>query len=288
MQAWLAESGLNRVAYLRLKAVWKAADRLAALRVPGRDRVAEKPSWFSHWKLLAAASLLLVLGSAGGMLYLRGQRPSMQVYATQVGKTQQVRLADGSRIELNTNSRVRTEVTSTVRTVTLDSGEVYFDIVHDETRPFVVYAGNRRITDLGTRFSVYRDGEDVRVIVQEGRVRVDVLDGPQTDTPMVVAGGHAVIAHGAQTLLVAKDSQDITNDLSWRDGKLVFDQQPLAEAAEQFNRYNHQRILVEGQARKIRIGGSFKADNVAGFAALLHQGFGLTISKRGNDIVVSR
>ncbi len=287
MQSWLIESALNRVAYLRLKAVWENADRLAALRVPGRDSVAAQAPRVSYWKLLAATILLLGLGSAG-MLYLRGQQPSMQIYATQVGDTQHVRLADGSSIVLNTNSRVRTEVTSTSRMVTLDSGEVYFDIVHDETRPFVVYAGNRRITDLGTRFSVYRNGDDVRVIVQEGRVRVDVVGDAQTGAPVVVTGGHAIITHGAEMLLVAKPSQDITDDLSWREGKLVFNQQSLAEVAKQFNRYNRQRILVEGTARKIRIGGSFKADNVAGFAALLHQGFGLTVNKRGNDIVVSR
>lgn len=287
MQAWLNESSLNRVAYLRLKAVWRQADRLAALRVPGRASAGVQASALSYWKLMAASLLLLALG-ATGTVYWRDRPPAVQTYATAVGNTQQVRLADGSRIELNTNSRVRTEVTSTSRTATLDSGEAFFDIVHDEKRPFVVYAGNRRITDLGTRFSVYRNGDDVRVTVQEGRVRVDLLGRQRNNTPVVVTGGHAVIAHDAETLLVAKSPQDIRNDLSWRTGVLVFNQQLLAEAADQFNRYNHQQIMVEGRARKIRIGGSFKADNVAGFTSLLHQGFGLTVSKRGDDIVVSR
>jgi transmembrane sensor len=287
MQAWLAETSLNRVTYLRMKAVWNQADRLAALRVPGRD-LYPRPSWLaSHGRLLAAAGLLLALAGAGAF-HLLNRQPVPQIYATQVGGSQQVRLADGTRMELNTDTRVRAEVTSTSRTVTLDSGEAYFDVVHDEKRPFTVYAGNRRITDLGTRFSVYRKNDDVRVTVQEGRVRVDVLNNPAIASPVVAEGGHAVIAHGAETLLIAKSSRDIANDLSWRGGMLVFNQQTLSEVAEQFNRYNNQQIVVEGGARRIRIGGSFRQDNVAGFAALLHQGFGLTVSRRGDDIIVSR
>lgn len=287
MQAWLAQSSLNRVAYLRLKAAWQRADRLAALRAPGAAPRQAGASIMAHWRLLAAAGLLLALVS-GGVFHLVSRQPPAQTYATALGGSQQVRLADGSRMELNTNTRVHTEVTSTSRTVTLDSGEAYFDVVHDDRRPFVVYAGNRRITDLGTRFSVYRKDDDVRVTVQEGRVRVDVLGNPLVASPVVAEGGHAVIARGAETLLIAKTPSDISNDLSWRSGMLVFNQQTLAEVAEQFNRYNRQRILVEGGARKIRIGGSFRADNVAGFAALLRQGFGLTVNRRGDDIIVSR
>jgi len=286
MQAWLDQSTANRVAYLRLKAAWTRADRLAALHAPMRPAAVSPPR--HRWAFAVAAALLLgVIGSAG-MLYLQNQKPVMQTYATRLGETQQVELADGSRLQLNTNTRLHADVNGNSRTVTLDSGEAYFDIVHDANRPFTVFAGNRRITDLGTRFTVYRNGDDVRVTVQEGRVRVDVLNGGSAAAPVELAGGHAVIAHGTETLLVDRSAQDIANDLSWRNGMLVFNQQSLAEAADQFNRYNSQRIVVEGKARKIRIGGSFKADNVAGFTALLHQGFGLTVSKRGNDIVVSR
>ena len=59
-----------------------------------------------------------------------------------------------------------------VARIELASGEAYFDVVHDASRPFTVYAGNRRITDIGTKFSVFRNGDDVRVTVREGRVRV--------------------------------------------------------------------------------------------------------------------
>jgi transmembrane sensor len=201
---------------------------------------------------------------------------------------QAVRLSDGSRMELNTNTRVRTDVTAARRIVTLDSGEAYFDVVHDAARPFVVYAGNRRITDLGTKFSVFRNGDDVRVTVQEGRVKVDVLDRPAVDAPVVAEAGHTVMAKGSETLVFAKPDTGISSDLAWRSGMLVFNQQTLADAAEQFNRYNSRKIVVEGKARRIRIGGSFKADNVDVFVLLLHRGFGLSVDNQGTRIVVSR
>ena len=69
---------------------------------------------------------------------------------------------------------------------------------------------------------------------------------------------------------------------------LVFNQQSLAEAADQFNRYNARKLVVEGAARHIRIGGSFKADNVDVFVLLLHRGFGLSVDDEGKRIVVSR
>lgn len=284
LDAWLAETTLNRVAYLRLKSVWMRSDRLAVLKSPlplAAKRTARRPM-----ALAAMAAALAVLLGTGG--YLTWRLQAEKSFATGIGATQQVQLADGTRMELNTNTRVHTDVTAARRTVTLDAGEAYFDVVHDAKRPFVVYAGNRRITDLGTKFSVFRDGDDVRVLVREGRVRVEMLDKAAMSAPVVAQAGHAVITKGGETLLLAKPDHDITNALSWRRGMLVFSQQTLAEAAEQFNRYNAKQIYVEGDARKIRIGGSFKADNVDVFALLLRRGFGLSVNELDGRIVVSR
>jgi len=284
LDAWLAQSSLNKVAYLRLKASWRRADRLAALKQPiARDDRARR---ILQPRILAAlaAALTLLLGGTG---YLVWRASADQAYATDIGKTQSVLLADGSRMELNTNTRVHTDVTAARRIVTLDSGEAYFDVVHDASRPFTVLAANRRITDIGTKFSVLRNGNDVRVVVREGEVRVDVADG-QGGAPVLAQAGREVIAAGSESLVLGKPVREIENDLSWRAGMLVFDQETLAEAAEQFNRYNSRHIQVEGNARKIRIGGRFKAGNVDVFVQLLHRGFGLSVSDEGDRIVVSR
>jgi transmembrane sensor len=224
----------------------------------------------------------------GGSVYLTWRLQAEHAYATDVGGMQAVRLADGTRMELNTNTRLHAKVTDTARTVTLESGEAFFDVMHDEKRPFVVYAGNRRITDIGTRFSVFRNGDDVRITVQEGRVRVETLGSASPTAPLLAQAGRVVVAKDNETLVLTKCGKEIAESLSWRSGRLVFTQQTLAEAAEQFNRYNVRQIVVEGNARKIRIGGSFKVDNVDVFVQLLHRGFGLSVNEQGDRIVVSR
>jgi transmembrane sensor len=285
MEIWLEQSVLHKVSYLRLKEAWQRADRLAALKAPAmmmkRDRRRASPVA----GLAVAAGLTLLVGSAAWMLW-PSAKPAGGDFATGVGHMESLRLADGTQVELNTNTRLHTDLTAASRTVMLESGEAYFDVAHDDKRPFTVYAGNRRITDIGTKFSVFRDGDDVRVTVREGKVRVDVLN--QAVAPVLAEAGHVVVTKGGETLVIQKDGTQITDDLSWRDGVLVFHQQTLAEAADQFNRYNERQILVEGPARKIRIGGRFKADNVDVFVLLLHRGFGLSVNEQGRTIVVSR
>jgi len=283
LEAWLSQSSLNRVAYLRLKAVWQRADRLAALKspLPARPR--------GHiWNLPAAAAIAaaLILVAGTGWFFFQQRLPAGRDYATGIGERQAVRLADGTQIELNTNTRLHAEVTKMRRIVTLETGEAYFDVVHDAERPFTVNAGNRRITDLGTKFSVFRKDDDVRVVVKEGRVRVEQIGQPLA-SPLVAQEGREVISKGSETLLTSKPDHEISNDLSWRRGVLVFNQQTLAEVAEQFNRYNRRHIEVAGSARDIRIGGSFKADNVDVFVTLLHRGFGLSVDQQGDRILVS-
>jgi len=281
MTLWLEESTLNRVAFLRLKAYWRRADRLAAQKSP----ISLRPRPPMRPRMIAAAAAVLALAVGSGALAV-WQARLQNTYVTAIGATRTVRLADGTRIDLNTGTRARANVTGKVRSVTLESGEVYFDVVHDARRPFTVYAGKRRITDIGTKFSVYRDGDDVRVMVREGKVKVEVMGDPARTVE--ARAGQVVVAGEGETLVVAKPVSQIVDALSWRDGMLVFRQQTLAEVAAQFNRYNTRQIDVEGDARNMRIGGSFKAGNVDVFVLLLHRGFGLTVNDRGDRIIVSR
>jgi len=283
LEEWLAGSSHHRVAYLRLQTVWRRADRLAALHNP-LAQYSAPVSWVKRAALPIAAVLLILCGAA---YLLQHQPPAGREYATGTGQRQAVRLADGTEIELNTNTKLHASVTARSRIVTLETGEAYFSVVHDAARPFTVLAGNRRITDLGTKFSVFRNGEDVRVVVQEGQVRVELIGQPAA-AAMVAQAGHEVISTGGGALMAPKADQEIADELGWRRGMLNFNQQTLAEAAEQFNRYNSRHIEVEGSARKIRIGGSFKADNVDVFVGLLHRGFGLSVSEQGDRILVSR
>ena len=286
LAAWLDASVANRIAYLRLKTRWEQTRRLAALKASSRfsDRSASR-LLLTRLALAAAAAMVL---AAGGGYYFYLHRAVQAVYATRFGERSVLHLPDGTQIQLNAETRVRTSITHTTRTVTLDAGEAYFEVVHDANRPFVVLAGNRRITDLGTKFSVRRLGDDVRVTVVEGRVRIDVVNAPGTPEPVFANGGNIVVAKANETLVAPRSAQETSDDLGWRSGMLVFDQETLANAADEFNRYNHKQIVVEGAARDIRIGGSFRADNIHVFALLVRNALGLKVRDESDQIVISK
>jgi len=288
LDRWLDEATAHRVAYLRLSAGWARVDRLAALRGPDVVVATLPPARpRSIWRpgAIAAALVLTLLagGAVGGGWLIQGRN----VHATEVGGHTIVPLADGSRIELNTDSRVRAVIDEEKRLVWLEKGEAFFDVAHDG-RPFVVRAGDRRIVVLGTKFSVRRDGRKVLVSVLEGRVRVEPLGQAPGAPPVLVTGGDRVIAEARSTLVATRSADRVAADLAWRRGLLIFDQTSLRDAAVEFNRYNRRKIVItDPKVAEIRIGGSFDAENLDAFARLLNDGFDLTVEAEGDVFRIS-
>jgi transmembrane sensor len=279
---WLGTATDHRVAYLRLKTVWTRADRLSVLR---GSTIAGQPRTRS-WRHLAASVVLIALTGAAALGYYLYPRES---YETPVGARETIHLADGSIMELNTDTAVRTTFDQNNRSIVLDRGEVYLQVIHDPLRPFTVLAGSRRITDLGTKFSVRRDGDKVDVVVSEGRVSIVDLDRPKMVPPVVAKKDTQVLVTADNTLVAAKSPQEIHDALGWRQGLLIFNQETLAAAAAEFNRYNQKKLVIDGTAvGNTRIGGSFDASNVDAFARLLRDGFGFKVDDSGGDVRISQ
>ncbi len=291
LDAWLAESTAHRVAWLRLDAAWRQADRLQVLRnaepddampappaPPVRRRLPVTARWAAGVSAAAcAAALFAVLAPR--------DRVAPQAYAADLGAREIVALKDGSHVTLNTATKVRAEVGTERREVWLDGGEAYFEIAHDAAHPFVVHAGPHDITVLGTKFSVRRDGDDVRVAVSEGRVQVAAGKAP----PTILVRNDAAVAEPDNVLVAHRTPEQIQADLAWLQGKLVFRQLTIADAAREFNRYNRKRLVVDdAEAARIEIGGVFDADNVDAFARLLQAGFQLDVQVRGDEIHIGR
>lgn len=292
LDAWLTESDGNRAAYWRLKHSWREADRIGALG-RGVQHDDDKPSRSRRWWLptAIAASLVAMVG-AGYVVTTKApdapQQIATQAFKTEIGGRRIVGLSDGSRIQLNTASLVRTAVTPDKREVWLDRGEAYFEVRHLEGQPFIVHAGNRQVTVLGTKFSVRRDGDKVTVSVLEGRVRVDEVAGKREVRSSIITGGDIAFAKGDATLVTARSEARVESALSWRTGTLTFDQDNLADVAAEFNRYNTKPLVVaDPEAGKMRIGGSFPADKPEEFVQLLRDAYGLKVTESATEIKVS-
>jgi transmembrane sensor len=119
-------------------------------------------------------------------------------------------------------------------------------------------------------------------------VRIETSPGTAAARSAQVDADQVAVTKGAQLSVSTKPENEIANDLSWRSGILVFDGKTLEEAADEFNRYNTKKLIIDGDVGDLRIGGRFRTDSVESFAVLLHKGFGLTLKDRGSAIIVSR
>ena len=306
LTAWLDESTAHRVAFLRLEAGWEQSERLTALGagkprgvVPPRGdwhvsplfklRQAATSPRYSRIRPLAAlaAGILVAVIGAYFWAFHAGEG-----YTTPIGGVASIPLRDGSNVTLNTESKVRVAVTDAERRIRLDQGEAYFEVAKDAGRPFVVIAGDKRVVAVGTRFSVLRNGDEIRVVVTEGKVRVESADAPldfesSKGGPLLVAG---TIARASSTAIVveSRSPQRAEEMLSWRGGYLMFDETALADAVAEFNRYNARKVYIDDPAvAALRINGKFRATNAEAFIRVLKDGFGIQARVSEDRVVLS-
>lgn len=293
LDLWLDESMAHKAAYWRLEHGWRHADRIGALGLAG-PAVTPQAVRPSPWKRLAIAASIaaLIVLSMGGRDWPLATTPAPMSadvrFGTPVGGRRTVPLEDGSKVELNTATVVRAAVTKQRREIWLDQGEAYFEVAHVEGRPFVVHAGNRTVTVLGTKFAVRRDAGKVTVSVLEGRVRIADAGELRGERSSIITAGDIAISRGASTLLVPRSEARVDSALSWRDGMITLDQMTLGEAVAEFNRYTIKPIVIaDPEIAEIRIGGTFEASNAPAFVRLLRDAYGLRVADEKQQIKIS-
>jgi len=287
LDEWLAQSPAHEVAFARMEAAWDRTERLAAIGAPLRgDREPVRRVSPMLMKLAAVFLLVTIAGAAGAYFFLQ---PRDRTFATPVGGHEIVNFADGSSIELNTNTVVRARMTTEERVVWLDRGEAFFRVKHDPMHPFIVVAGSHRVTDLGTQFVVRHDDRRVQVAVVQGRVWLEGAEKQKSEHSTLLTPGDIATATGKDVSIARTSGQALVNALGWRRGVLVFKHTTLAEAAAQFNRYNSKQILIaDPQAASRTIGGTFPTKDVDDFTRLAQAVLGLHVTEHDNTIVISR
>ena len=266
--AWRADS-LNDAAYSQIETLTQGVREVAGdprIQAIGQDlqarrrrgggalaRLKGRPGpWITGLGLAAAAVLAGVLLTT---------QPFGQTYRTAVGERRVVALADGSTIDLNTDSQVRVRLSRERRAISLDKGQALFAVAHDAARPFIVTAGDTAVRAVGTRFEVYRTGAAVRVILAEGKVAVTQADSPAPT--MMSAGTRLDVGGKAPARPVAVDVAAATG---WTDGRLTFQDAPLVQAVAEVNRYSRKKVVLgPGAPAGERVNGIFDAGDTAAF-----------------------
>jgi transmembrane sensor len=263
IEAWINDAKSASQEPTRIVLDWKATvprpndnGRLAASLAARRPLV-----WF------AAACLGTVIFAAG--LVLRWEEGR---YSTAFGEQRIVTLADGSVIELNTESALKVRFTKDQRSIHLIKGEAFFRVAHDATRPFVVSAGEASVKAVGTQFNVRMSADSTLVSVVEGTVEVR---GDTQDTRFAASAESAVsVTTGEEAsitsvspqaskrhLAVAKlPASSPQRSVSWTRGRVEFENTALVDVLSEFQRYRDVRVLIEDDSiRELKLTGSFDA-----------------------------
>jgi transmembrane sensor len=232
--------------------------------------------------LVAAAAAFVVVAIVAALAWrgisptiaptLAGQKLDAGIFTTAVGERSTVTLSDGSSVALDTQSRIDVSYSPEQRAVRLVSGQAWFQVAHNTAWPFVVDAGDRRITALGTAFDVRLDDRDstVHVTLVEGKVAVEAIRSPlarlirSAPPASVLAPGESLVVSDAQPAL--SRHADLAKVGSWREGQIVFDDDTLETAIAEMNRYSTQQIvLADASLAALRVSGVFKAGHSRNF-----------------------
>ncbi len=216
---------------------------------------------------------------------VQGQR-----HATGVGERRELRLPDGSVVALNTTSAVVVNYTGRERGVRLLRGQALFEVAANSARPFVVTAGDRRITAVGTAFDVKVDEAGLRVVMVEGRVEVDPIQrtGLERLIPLL---GRKTLGAGEQLVTDAANEAkvsvaDVSRDVSWREGRLIFRHDTLASAVAEFNRYSQTQLVIEDpRAAELRISGVFSISRPDNFVSALEAHYPVDVRPRAPRVM---
>lgn len=223
--------------------------------------------------------MLLIIGGfylADGPLWLRAD------VVSDSHEMPVIQLADGSTVQMNSESALAENQDSGLREVSLLKGEAFFEVAKDPARPFVVRAGDTRIEVLGTAFNVNRIGDLTEVTVTESNVRVSCSD---TDEELVLGPGMRVVCGGRTFRPIETVSPELA--APWRAGRLVFDGQPLFRVIEEiFRHIPGDAYLFAGSRRTRRISGSFDLTDPEKALDSFARVFGLEMVRAGGMLTI--
>jgi transmembrane sensor len=273
-----------------------ATDVVVALEppLPAREP-APKRIWAPRGWSFAASIAATVLVLAGSLLWWVRDGEFLaqpRAYETARGEQIVVQLPDGTELRLNTNSAVKVRYNRRERVVEIARGQAFFTVARDVHRRFRVAAGEINVLAVGTRFESYRRFDATIVTVVEGSVAVVAGRPPSPSVTGFPPGALRVHAGyqarvDASGVLDQPTRVDVQQVVAWLHQKIAFEQRPLGEVADEFNRYGPIPIEIDDAAlRALPISGVFDAHDIDSFVAFLQTLDGVRVERTDTRIRV--
>jgi len=259
---------------------WSARATSAHSRIPRRR-------WIAGLALAATVAVLAVFLT----LFL-----SIQVIETGRAERRSVTLADGSVIQIDPESRLRIRLGNEERDVSLERGRALFRVAKDPSRPFVVRAEAAQVRAIGTQFGVEQSRAGVVVTVAEGKVAVgsDLPPGSRSGATSPSRTAEVLLTAGQQVIVTRRGSAepvrtvDTDRELAWVAGRLVFDNDSVADVVEEFNRYNVVQMHVASpELARREVSGVFDASEPESFIGFMQSVAPVNVRRAGQDITIA-
>jgi transmembrane sensor len=313
-EAWLARGAVHRLAYNRIAETFSNArflkeDGEAGLEKERPQEHSQKPQRKANRSIGIVCATVSIIALGGAVLYLsissmrarNTERPQSIVsaspsvghpvqLATAFGEIRTFRLADGSKVTLDTDSVLLVAFGKAKRDLRLVRGRARFDVFH-ETRPFVVSAGNGRVTARGTIFDV-SVGEDHRVTVRlmRGAVDIDRLEPTVTEKGVALRlspGQQYSFKDGGQPQVSEKPDPDVV-DRQWPDGLREYENVRLDDLLAEANRYSVVPLLTASpDLGEIRVSGTYRITDPRRLAENLADLLGLALVTTSNSLFLA-
>lgn len=286
-QAWLKADPEHLREYQGMEELWEVAEHLPRTLQPIDSQATRRGRWKAFG--MAAGFSLLLLPLSGYLGWLQGWIPNSYHRYESLDNNQTITLPDGSRVQLNSHTRISFSNFKDLRKVALKSGEAFFEVAHSTEHPFAVDAGKGRISVTGTQFNVWKYNDQVVVTLTEGSVEVIGNKNQSGQYVKLIPGMQA--SYGGNNTQPAINQQIPAGTLSWREGKLILDDLSLLEALPLINRYLEKPVLL-GDTKStgsLRIGGIFDTQNIPQLVQSLPKIIPVKLSRNDNgNIVISR
>jgi len=281
LSRWRARHPRNEAAWQRAEQVCRTFGMLPApLAMPLSRQVLDRPAGARRRAALKTLAVLIVAGPAGWAMLRVAPWPAWTAdLRTATGEIRHLRLADGSRLSLNTASAADIVFSDALRLVRLRDGELHVATSPDPRgRPFIVRTSNGSIRALGTRFTVRQDdsllGARTHVAVTQGAVELRPADG----RPVIVQAGwqasfDAAAASTPQPLAPHADA--------WTRGLLYADDTPLTQVLAQLARYRHGVVRCDPAVAQLRVSGVYQLHDTDQLLSLLQASLPIRVRRHG-------
>jgi transmembrane sensor len=274
---WLAEDSAHGEEYALCEITWEVSQD-AAKEVPEPTSRARLPDRFGVSRRAAA----VVLAAATIAAVVWWWPPATLAYSTAAGEQRTVVLEDGSRVTLNTRTRILVRFARRDRNVVLEEGEAFFEVSKNASRPFTVRTPIGSARAIGTRFNMYLEARQLSVTIAEGSVLVESVSG---NGVLVDAGRRAELRTGMPRAAV--EPADLNAALGWMSQRLEVNNAPLADVLREFSRYTSMPIHADTPAiAALRVSAILRTGDLDALQATLEGAFGLGIERRDGELFV--